>query len=1056
MRWTPTVSSRAVQWLVVTGVVLTLVILTATYASPLMVRHLLIARIHAITHRAVRIEAVQLHPWRASIVVRGLGVQDRDGVSPFIGVDRIELRLRPWALFRGHLWIREARIQGSAVRLVRRADGFNISDLFEGTSSSRRFLDVTLDHLVVTESRAALEDRALAEPRTWSSEEIQIEAHNLSTRRDDGRAVARSVTVGAPVSIELRHVRLYPIHLEAVVDTANLDLSLARLYFPADAALVPERGRATSTLSILLDARDGVRANGTSRIEDVALLRRGERDPSVLVPRLTMEVRGLRYRADQLELGGLELAGEASVKDPTPSGHGRFQQTTLRASLGDVTWPVVRPGRLDVRSSVPGGGTLHLDGSLSPPPAVSQLRLRLARVDLRPWARLVPGSMRVEGFADADLRVDEPLAPAVPRHVRGYLAVNQLAVADGTSELGRARRIEARDIEADWPRLAARRVTVAGPRVTLERDHEGQLVLPGAPGGPGEPGKRDGHDEAPSFTFALGELLVQDGRVAWRDQSVQPVVALELADLRARVTGAAWPLQGPLGIHVQAQPPGGGGIGFDGRVAFDPLAVEGRARAQGAEVGPYLAYAKVPARILGRVDFDLAIALEAGEPGRVTARGQAAAAGLDVRDGERTLLRVERARAEGVDLDWPRRVTVRDAALQRPWVLLERDRAGELSLKARLTPRRDGRAAAPSSGSGAPDEGPLLVTVRRVAIENGGARTVDQRVVPPFALDTYGMNGRIEGLSTDPTARPARVDLTGRMGGDARLVVNGSVGSLGGPLRLDLGAELHDFAVPRTNSYLLQQVAWEARSGSLSATVSCHVDGNVLDAKTDILIRRLEVARAAGSDEAQARIGLPLGTIVALMKDRHGDIRVSLPVDGRLNDPHFDMRNALWSTLRNVAVKTVTAPLSWIGRVRTGSDSMIQQVDVNPVPFAPGSAVLAPDAHEQVSRLATFLAQVPDVRLALIPVVTAADRAALDGTKPAALADKRVEAIRKGIEKAGADGDRLRAEAATDAAAEGDGAAGQVRVTLLEPETPSRPSPIRRLLAPFGIGGGSK
>jgi hypothetical protein len=191
--------------------------------------------------------------------------------------------------------------------------------------------------------------------------------------------------VGAPVSIELRHVRLYPIHLEAVVDTANLDLSLARLYFPADAALVPERGRATSTLSILLDARDGVRANGTSRIEDVALLRRGERDPSVLVPRLTMEVRGLRYRADQLELGGLELAGEASVKDPTPSGHGRFQQTTLRASLGDVTWPVVRPGRLDVRSSVPGGGTLHLDGSLSPPPAVSQLRLRLARVDLRPW-----------------------------------------------------------------------------------------------------------------------------------------------------------------------------------------------------------------------------------------------------------------------------------------------------------------------------------------------------------------------------------------------------------------------------------------------------------------------------------------------------------------------------------------------------------------------------------------------------------------------------------------------------------------------------------------------
>ena len=118
--------------------------------------------------------------------------------------------------------------------------------------------------------------------------------------------------------------------------------------------------------------------------------------------------------------------------------------------------------------------------------------------------------------------------------------------------------------------------------------------------------------------------------------------------------------------------------------------------------------------------------------------------------------------------------------------------------------------------------------------------------------------------------------------------------------------------------------------------------------------------------------------------------------------------------------------------------------------------MLAPAAHEQVTRLATFLEQVPDVRLALIPVVTAADRAALDGTKPATLADKRVEAVRKGIEKAGADGDRIRAQAATDVAAEGDGVAGQVRVALREPEAPSRPSPIRRLLAPFGLGGTSK
>ena len=122
-----------------------------------------------------------------------------------------------------------------------------------------------MDRLVVTKGTVALEDRALAEPRTWYSENIEIDAYNLSTRRGDGRAVARSVTVGAPVLLEMRHVRLYPIHLEAAV-TSGLDLSLARLYFRATRrSCWSKDGR--STLQVALDARAGLRANVTGALE---------------------------------------------------------------------------------------------------------------------------------------------------------------------------------------------------------------------------------------------------------------------------------------------------------------------------------------------------------------------------------------------------------------------------------------------------------------------------------------------------------------------------------------------------------------------------------------------------------------------------------------------------------------------------------------------------------------------------------------------------------------------------------------------------------------------
>ena len=47
-------------------------------------------------------------------------------------------------------------------------------------------------------------------------------------------------------------------------------------------------------------------------------------------------------------------------------------------------------------------------------------------------------------------------------------------------------------------------------------------------------------------------------------------------------------------------------------------------------------------------------------------------------------------------------------------------------------------------------------------VENGGARVVDQRVKPPFALDFQRLAADLAGLSTDPASRPARLELTGR------------------------------------------------------------------------------------------------------------------------------------------------------------------------------------------------------------------------------------------------------------------------------------------------------
>ncbi len=841
------------RWLVFTGVLL-VAIAGALYVLPEVVRRVAISRIHAITHREVRIDGVHLNVLTGRLTVRGFRLAERGEEAPFADFERLDLHVSLPSLLRGHLWIREAVLRNSTVRVVRFPNEFNLSDLVQSSGTTGGSLDVTVDRFALVGGTVTLEDRALPEWRTWTSEHIEIEAKNVSTRRDDGRAVGSSVTAGAPVSLEIEHLRLYPIHLQATVTVTGLDLALARVYLPPGAPVILDRGRATTSVRVELDARGGLRAEAPAHLDNVALVKPGGHEPILLVPRMTAQLTDFVFQEDgQLRLGRCEVAGSASVLDPrVAGGPARFKLSTVRVSIADLTWPVTTPGRLDVLTSIPGGGTLAVAGTLRPPPASSQLRFRLADLALAPWAQFLPVSARTDGVAEADLRINEPLVIGVPARVQGSIAVNDLAVRDARQELLGARRVEATGLEVHWPtRLAVRRLLVTGPRGLIERDRAGSFPLLASWSHP-----------APAATPSADA-----GRAA---ASAAPSLGVDIGEIVVRGVGA------------------------------DPFTADLRLTVKDAELSPYQVYVPTPARVIGRAELDLAVVLPPSSEGRATVRGSATLSRVEVRDEQRTVMKIESVAATGLDLQWPQRLTVRQVAVQRPWILLERDEGGALPLFT-LLPATPARAAAPTASAdhGAPA---LAIALGQLVIDDGGVRVVDRRVSPPFALDLQRLALRVEGFSTAP-AKPALVDLTLRPGPGSELALRGTAGLMGGPLRLDVTGDLRGFAVPRTNPYLLGQIGWEASEGWLTTSLHCRIEGETLEAKTDIRLSRLELARATHDDKAQARLGLPLGLIVALMKDSKGDIHVSLPVGGRLSDPRFDFTEAIWSTVRNVAIK---------------------------------------------------------------------------------------------------------------------------------------------------------
>src|SRR5262249_17854576 len=235
---------------------------------------------------------------------------------------------------------------------------------------------------------------------------------------DDGTVVASSVTAGAPNFVEVDQFRLYPIHLRAVVRVSGLDLALARLYLPADAPVVLDQARVSSTLHVAFDARDDeLHAALTGDLEDLVLLKPGERAPVARIPKLTADLSDVTFQNEHARVGRLELQGSANVRDPRAQQGPRYQVSTIRASIADLTWPIVTPGKLDVLTAIPGGGPLAVTGAVMPPPAPSHLHLNLKGVDLTPWNRFLPIAARLSGWGEADLRIDAPLSAGVPTRV---------------------------------------------------------------------------------------------------------------------------------------------------------------------------------------------------------------------------------------------------------------------------------------------------------------------------------------------------------------------------------------------------------------------------------------------------------------------------------------------------------------------------------------------------------------------------------------------------------------------------------------------------------------
>ncbi|MFZ0131905.1 MAG: hypothetical protein WAK95_05135, partial [Desulfobacterales bacterium] len=242
-----------------------------------------------------------------------------------------------------------------------------------------------------------------------------------------------------------------------------------------------------------------------------------------------------------------------------------------------------------------------------------------------------------------------------------------------------------------------------------------------------------------------------------------------------------------------------------------------------------------------------------------------------------------------------------------------------------------------------------------------------------------------------------------------------------------------------------EKLGYTIRSGQLYADFHLQVKNSQSESLVKLFISDLTMRRVSVDEleELRAQLGMPLNTALDLLRDGDGNIRLALPITGRVNRPSVEFGSVIAKALRNAtfkAIKTAAlgyfAPLGAVYVAPLGAAYLAGKligkamaVRFTPISFEAGKAELDADARQYLEQVAEKISARPEVNLLLCGKAVPVDRRALaqgagEKQEPAAggqeasagdlgdarllsLAEKRAEAARSFLVSKGIASKRL-------------------------------------------------